>query len=424
MDELKRSIATRGLEVPSQERIEQACDGDFACWSRAPHRKRHGQFSPTRKSLFRGQRILGDFVRESGRSAGPTGPRRRRARTGLRSVGSCGPRPLCSDTSAAFDLQAPIAEQPANVVRSADWCFVSVVEDKPWYNDRSMWPPYFTLLTTARFNRSTLSFGLGYDYPQPVKDAYFYFAYPFLISVPGYTVRAVGLPDAEREHNLEMLQYISGEAASRGLDFQLGLWTHAYRWPKGSDANYTIEGLTPQTHAPYCRDALYAVLQACPGINGVALHVHGESGIPEMDFAFWQTLLEGVVRTGRRIEINLHAKGMSERMIDIALAQGCRSPFRASTGPNTAACRISLHRSARGKCRHSILKRKDFLISAREQEGFPLQLWRSAQARPPLRDHFPHLVRNPAVPAVGRPGDGRRRRTGRELLRQPGHRPV
>lgn len=294
----------------------------FACWSRAPHRKRHGQFSPTRKSLFRGQRILGDFARESGRSAGPAGPRRRRARPGLRSVGSCGPRPLCSDTSAAFDLQAPIAEQPANVVRSADWRFVSGVEDKPWYNDRSMWPPYLTLLTTARFNRFTLSFGLGYDYPQPVKDAYFYFAYPFLISVPGYTVGAVGLPDAEREHNLEMLQYISGEAASRGLDFQLGLWTHAYRWPKGSDANYTIEDLTPQTHAPYCRNALYAVLQACPGINGVALHVHGESGIPEMDFAFWQTLLEGVVRTGRRIEINLHAKGMSDRMIDIALATG------------------------------------------------------------------------------------------------------
>lgn len=226
------------------------------------------------------------------------------------------------DPFKALDIRKAVVEQPANAIRSADRCFVSDVEDKPWYYDRAMWPSYLTMLTTQRFNRFTLSFGIGYDYPHPIKDAYFYFAYPFLVEVPGYDVRASGLSSEERDRNLNTLRLISDEAASRGLDFQLGLWTHAYQWPKGSDANYTIEGLTPETHAPYCRDALATLLRACPAINGLALRVHGESGIPEGNFSFWQTLFHALTKSGRRIEINMHAKGMSQRMIDIALATG------------------------------------------------------------------------------------------------------
>ena len=74
--------------------------------------------------------------------------------------------------------------------------FASDIEDKPWYNDREMWPRYLTMLATQRFNRFNLSLGLGYDFLRRVTDAYFLFPYPFLLSVPGYNVRAAGLPDA------------------------------------------------------------------------------------------------------------------------------------------------------------------------------------------------------------------------------------
>jgi len=73
-----------------------------------------------------------------------------------------------------------------------------------------------------------MTFGLGYNSPRLIKDSYFYFTYPFLLPVPGYNVRAVGLPDAERDRNLEMLCFIIEQATSRGLHFQLALWTHAY----------------------------------------------------------------------------------------------------------------------------------------------------------------------------------------------------
>ena len=135
-------------------------------------------------------------------------------------------------------------------------------------------------------------------------------------------MRAVPLPDQERDRNLEMLRYIGEQTVARGLEFQLGLWTHAYEWIDSPHPNYTISGLNASNHAAYCRDALAALLKACPSITGLTFRIHGESGIPEGSYDFWRTLFDAVPRSGRKIEIDMHAKGMDQRTIDIALATG------------------------------------------------------------------------------------------------------
>jgi hypothetical protein len=216
----------------------------------------------------------------------------------------------------------PTTETPANAVRSLARCFVSDVEDKPWFNDREMWPRYLTMLATQRFNRFNLSLGIGYDFLQNVTDAYFIFAYPFFLSVPGYEVRVPQLPDAERDYNLEMLKFISEQTVTRGLQFNLGLWMHGYEWLNSPNPNYTIAGLSRETHGRYCRDALTALLKACPAISGVTLRIHGESGVAEGSYDFWKMVFDGVARCGRRVEIDLHAKGIDQTMIDSALATG------------------------------------------------------------------------------------------------------
>ena len=222
----------------------------------------------------------------------------------------------------ALVIRRPIVESPANSIRSIARCFVSNVEDKPWFNDRVFWRRYLTTLATQRFNRFSFTLGIGYDFATNIRDCYFHFAYPFLVAPPGYAVRAVPLPDAERERNLETLRFISDETAARGLHFQLGLWTHAYQWSNSPHANYIIEGLTPDAHAAYCRDALLALLQACPAISGVTFRIHGESGVPEGNYNFWKTVFDGIGRCGRRMEIDMHAKGIDPQMIDVALATG------------------------------------------------------------------------------------------------------
>jgi hypothetical protein len=215
-----------------------------------------------------------------------------------------------------------LSERPANKVRSVMRMFVTDVEDKGWYNDRAFWRSYLTMLATQRFNRFNLAFGLGYDAPSGIRDSYLYFAYPFLLPVPGYDVRATNLPDAERDANFAMLRFISDEAAARGLQFQLGLWTHAYQLTNSPNANHVITGLTPQTQAPYSRDALAIILKECPNITGVTFRIHGESGVPEGSYDLWRTIFDGLVRSGRRVELDMHAKGMDQPTIDAALGTG------------------------------------------------------------------------------------------------------
>ena len=54
----------------------------------------------------------------------------------------------------------------------------------------------------------------------------------------------MGLPDEERDQNLEMLRFISERAAERSLQFNVGLWTHAYEWTDSPNPNFTHSGLS------------------------------------------------------------------------------------------------------------------------------------------------------------------------------------
>ncbi|MFH5181878.1 hypothetical protein ACHHV8_04150 [Paenibacillus sp. TAB 01] len=224
------------------------------------------------------------------------------------------------------DLQTidRIIEKSLNPVRSIKRVFSSEIEDKPWFYDESFWLEYLTELTTQRLNKFNLTLGMGIDngHDPDLSDNYFCFAYPFFVDVPGYDVKAKRLPVKERELNLKMLRFISTEAKRRGIHFQLALWTHAYQLVDCFHENYVIKGLNPDNHAAYCRDALRLLLQACPTIDGVTLRVHYESGIPEPAHEFWKTVFEAFTDCGRRVEIDLHAKGVDEDMIQLAVDTG------------------------------------------------------------------------------------------------------
>ncbi|MGI0134268.1 MAG: hypothetical protein ACREBW_04845, partial [Candidatus Micrarchaeaceae archaeon] len=225
-------------------------------------------------------------------------------------------------SSAALQLSKDERQQPANRVRSVARAFVSEVEDKEWFYDRAFWRKYLAELAFSRYNRFSITFGIGYNFPRHVVDDYFQFVYPYLLDVPGYKVRVVPLGNVERDKNLDTLKFITDETARHGLECQIGIWTHAYKWVDSPAAHHQVQGLTAETHAPYCRDAMALLLKECPAIQGVTLRVHGESGIPEGDYSFWRTLFEGITKSGRKIEIDMHAKGMTPEMIKVATDTG------------------------------------------------------------------------------------------------------
>jgi hypothetical protein len=225
---------------------------------------------------------------------------------------------------ASLRLSASLVETTPNKVRGVARAFISEIEDKSWFYNRAFWTDYLDTLAAARFNRFNFALGFGYDFPRGVTGDYLHFPYPYLVEVPGYEQVHVepALQPGERQRNLETLQFIAAETARRGLDFQLGIWTHAYAWTDSPHSDHHIAGLTPETHATYCRDALAAVLKACPQIKGLTMRIHGESGIPEGSYPFWQTLFEAISGAGRTIEIDMHAKGLDQTMIDIAHKTG------------------------------------------------------------------------------------------------------
>jgi hypothetical protein len=238
-----------------------------------------------------------------------------------------------TDPLAALHLAGAVEEKPANELRGVGRYFCSELEDKPWYYDKAFWSGYLDRLVASRFNRFTMAFGLEYDFPRGVTDDYFHFVYPYLFDVPGYqNVRVVQLAAAdgtrlavpvplsraERSRNLEMLRFIAAETGARGLHFQLAIWTHAYQWTDSPNAYHRIEGITADNHARYCRDALAILLKEIPEIQGLTMRVHGESGIPEGSYSFWSTVFEAIANAGRDIEIDMHAKGVDQGMIETA----------------------------------------------------------------------------------------------------------
>ena len=55
------------------------------------------------------------------------------------------------------------------------------------------------------------------------------------------------------------------------------------------------------------------------------MRVHNEGGIAEGSYPFWKTLFEAITanaKNGRTIELDMHAKGVNQTMIDIGVATG------------------------------------------------------------------------------------------------------
>ena len=83
----------------------------------------------------------------------------------------------------AFPGPLPMIEAPANRIRSVTRIFASEREDKGWFQDRSFWTRYLTMLAANRFNRFSLTLGIGYDYPyhnHVISDVYFTSPIPYL----------------------------------------------------------------------------------------------------------------------------------------------------------------------------------------------------------------------------------------------------
>jgi hypothetical protein len=188
-----------------------------------------------------------------------------------------------------------------------------------WYYSKDYWDEYFRTLAYDRFNRFNLVFGSQTNYLVP--------PYPFWVDLPEFPqVRASGLTSAQRDRNLQILQYISQDAADHGVEFTLGIWQQNV-WPT---QKATVAGITEKNLGPYTYAAIKKVLQLCPAIRSVQIRVNDESGIPpDHQVNFYDNyFFPGIRDSGRRVTLDLRSWILAPGMMEAVTKAGL--PLRVS----------------------------------------------------------------------------------------------
>ena len=317
---------------------------------------------------------------------------------------------LAPGTGDLFALVDEGIEEPELKQRSVARFFTSEALDKSWYYSMEFWRSYFGMLAQSRYNRLTLTFGAGYISPVNIEDSYFFFPFPFLFDVPGYAVRAVGLPKAEQTCNLDTLKTIGALAKECGIDFYVGMWSLNGVVTDSPDVNYPIEGLTPESNPSYIKAAMRQLLRECPGIVGVSLRINFESGIREDDTEAWATFFEGVKEGNPNIKLDLRAKGIHMGLVKIVedlgidltvstkfTAEHMGLPYHQAQIRNTEATGVGTHRDI-GEMGRRFMRYGygDMLIHPRDYK-FMFRLWSLGTQKVLLwgdPEHVAAMVRN------------------------------
>lgn len=202
----------------------------------------------------------------------------------------------------------PRTQRPRLAWRSMQMFLNCQATEERWYFDPHFWDRYLGRLACYRYNNLSLTFNHQNSYLAP--------PYPFLVELPEFPqVRAPGLDDAARRRNLDMLRHISQTARDRGLHFTLGIWQQ-------HDCGYgepMVDGLDEEIRSRCNALGLARVLEQCPAIDGLQFRMNYEAGVPEdRQVEFWEEQFRAVAGCGRPIRLDIRAKGLSDRTIQIA----------------------------------------------------------------------------------------------------------
>ncbi len=208
-------------------------------------------------------------------------------------------------------------ERPENAVRCMDRYLLGPLDDE-WFKSEDFWNFFLGRLAQNRYNRFCLIMGYDTPYMSP--------PYPYFVPVSGYAQVVVkGLTDAARDENLRLLRKIGELCHRHGQKFFLATWQQrATRLGQESE----VSGLDQIDMMQYCHDGILSLLHACPEIDGVQFRVNHESGVGSQITAedFWNHCVDAVAevaqKTGRKLILDLRAKGLSDGMIDHAFSTG------------------------------------------------------------------------------------------------------
>ena len=220
----------------------------------------------------------------------------------------------------ALEEDICLEEYPENKVRGVDKYIMNHL-DEEWFHSNEYWEKYLNKLGHCRFNRLTLITGFDTSYMTP--------PYPFFVKIDGFEdVSVEGLSEKKRKKNLEMLNFIADNCEQKGIDFSFGSWQQM-PWTKTQKSIIKNMPSTLREFTAYCSRGIKTLIEACPNMKATQFRVNMESGLAvktdqatNTNEAFWYGMTDAIASSGRRIRLDIRAKGATDNLIDYALNKG------------------------------------------------------------------------------------------------------
>lgn len=199
--------------------------------------------------------------------------------------------------------------------------FLQSSRDDDWYFSDGFWDYYTARLAENRINRLHLITGMDTAYMSP--------PYPFLVKTPGYEeVYAITEenPEQRRENCLDQLRKIGQKCHDRGIAFCFGCWQQK---PWTANQKTLVQNCPDGAcFIDYAKKSIKELIMQCPEIDILSFRVNPEAGVRDMsgtfntDQGFWYEMLRAVSEAGRKVKIELRAKGLTDSMTKYALSLG------------------------------------------------------------------------------------------------------
>ncbi|SEL97393.1 hypothetical protein [Parapedobacter koreensis] len=204
------------------------------------------------------------------------------------------------------------------------------------FYDEAYWDRYLNTLAKNRFNSLVLIFGYeNGGFLAPV--------YPYFFDVDGFPdVHMVGIDSGQQKRNLAMLNRLVEMAHERGIRFSVGIWDHIYRGgvqgggvPEYKEApnqpqEHLVWGVTADNLTAYTKAGMEKFIKVVPGLDGIQLRVHWESGLTAAEqLVFFPEIFRMVKKTAPNLRLDIRAKELPDQIIDDALEIGVN--FRLTT---------------------------------------------------------------------------------------------
>jgi len=199
------------------------------------------------------------------------------------------------------------------------------------FYDENFWNQYLDMMAQNRFNMLEITFGYengGFLAP----------CYPYFFNVDGFPdVKMEDITPEQQQRNLATMNHVIQMAHDRGIGVRLGIWDHIYKggvqaggnpafaYKEGHPQPWQVGGLDANNLKAYTKAAFSKFVKVIPNLDAVLFKDNNEGGLKDSELLeFGLNFLHTVKESAPNLELDIHAKGLSDSVIHSAENMGLK----------------------------------------------------------------------------------------------------